>query len=77
MDERLEILAEIICDVFDDTDIEITEDTDLKSIDGWDSLVHISLMAAVQEEFGIKYDIDEMTEITTVADILDSIERKA
>lgn len=77
MDERLEILTEIFCDVFDNTELEITEDTDLKDIEGWDSLVHISLMAAVQEEFGIKYDIDEMTEITSVADILESIERKA
>ena len=77
MDERLSQLAEIFQDVFDDDSLSISAETEIAEIEGWDSLIHITLMAAIQDEFGVSYDIDEITELKTVGDIIASLDRKS
>lgn len=77
MDERLSQLTELFQDVFDDDSLSISAETKINEINGWDSLIHITLMAAIQDEFGVSYDIDEITELNTVGDILISLDRKS
>ena len=67
-------LTDVFRDVFDNSDLEISPDTVIKDIQGWDSLVHVTLMAAVQDEFGIRYSIDDIVKMKTVGDILDFID---
>ncbi|MBR4707485.1 MAG: acyl carrier protein [Pseudobutyrivibrio sp.] len=73
----LDRLTEVFQDVFDDEDLTITADTNVKELDGWDSLTHITLMAAIQDEFDVKYNIEQITELTTVSDILATLEGEA
>lgn len=73
----LDRLTEVFQDVFDDEDLTITADTNVKELDGWDSLTHITLMAAIQDEFDVKYSIEQITELTTVSDILATLEGEA
>lgn len=77
MNEKLKVLSEIFRDVFDDDTIVINEETCIKEIKGYDSLVHVSLIAAVQDEFRIHFDVNEIMAINTVADIISSIENKS
>jgi acyl carrier protein len=67
-------LTDVFRDVFDNSDLEISPDTVIKDIQGWDSLVHVTLMAAVQDEFGIRYSIDDIVKMKTAGDILDFID---
>ena len=76
MDEKMNQLTEIFQDVFDNEDITLTEDTKIKEITGWDSFIHISLMAAVQDEFGVAYNIEEIMKLKTVGELIASIEGK-
>ena len=64
MGNKIKKLTTIFRDVFDN---------DIKKIDGCDSITNISLLAAIQDEFRIKYSIDDITRINTVQDILDSL----
>ena len=45
-------------------------------IAGWDSLNHLNLVMALQDEFNIQLDFEEMLEIKAVGDIHSIITRK-
>lgn len=68
----LEKLNEVFRDVFDD-DIIVNDNTTSSDIDGWDSLTHITLVATVEDEFGIHFDMDSITKMKNVGAMVDSI----
>lgn len=55
--EIYEKLTAVFQDVFDDDGIEINDSTTAADIEDWDSLTHIMLLSAVEDEFGIKFDM--------------------
>ena len=74
---RKEILANlkyIFCDVFDG-DIQLNESTTTEEIDGWDSLMHVMLLSAVENEFHIKFNSKDVIDIKTVGEMVDLIEK--
>ena len=79
MDDKLIIskVQDIFRDIFGDETIVIDMSTDADDIDGWDSLKHISILEAVQDEFDIKLSLDEMIELTDVGKIIDAVNKKA
>lgn len=68
-DEIYSKLNEIFRDVFDDDEIVVTEQTTADDIDDWDSLAQISLIAAVESEFGIRFDMKTALNLKNVSDI--------
>ena len=55
--EIFEKLNGIFRDVFDDESITVTEETTADDIEDWDSLSHIMLLSAIEDEFGVKFDM--------------------
>lgn len=74
--EVFEKLNGIFREVFDDDSIELQESTTAEDIDGWDSLVHITLVAAVEEEFGFKFKMKDVVSMKNVGDMVSIIERE-
>lgn len=72
----MEKLQEIFRDVFDDDSITISESTNANDIGAWDSLTNISILAAVQDEFAVTFEIDEIVAIKSAGDMLNAILRK-
>ncbi len=68
-------LSEVFADVFDREDIELTETTTAKDVEGWDSLTHIALLAAVEDEFSIRFDMKEVQGLKDVGAMADAIAR--
>ncbi len=73
-EEIFERLNAVFKDVFDDDGITVTEDTTAADITGWDSLIHITLMDAVEEEFGIRFDMKTVIKLKNVGEMADVIE---
>lgn len=69
-------LQEIFMDVFADENISLNENTNANDIEGWDSLTHITILEAVQDEYGITFALDEIIEMQNVGDMIDAITRK-
>ncbi len=63
-------------DVFDDDDITVTETTTSADIDDWDSLEHINLVAAVEQEFGMKFTMGQVVTMKNVGEMVDIILQK-
>ena len=65
-DEVKSRLSGIFREVFDDDSIEITDATTADDIDEWDSLSHITLVLAVEREFGVKLKAAEVGSLANV-----------
>jgi acyl carrier protein len=63
---------------FDDTDpSEIKADTVFKDLDEWSSLVALSVIAMVDEEYNITIKGDEIRNSDTVEDLFNAVKTKA
>ncbi len=71
--EVFEKLDRIFQDEFDDESIHVTEDTTANDIEDWDSLAHISLIAAVEDGFGMKFTMGEVTGMKNVGEMAEII----
>ena len=69
-------LNEVFCDVFDNKDIVITEETVAEDIEEWDSLSHIQLIKEIEKEFGIKLSSKEILSWDDVGEMIDAIFEK-
>jgi len=49
--------------------------TSRKDVPKWDSLQHVALVAAIEQQFGILLSMDEMVEIRSVKDICNILDR--
>ena len=47
----------------------IGEEDGYKQVKGWDSLAHLRLFMAVEAEYGIKFDVGEITNTQTIGAI--------
>jgi acyl carrier protein len=78
MDDKkiLEVLNDIFKDIFDDDTLEIAAETTQEDIEEWDSLANINIVFAVEDEFDIKFDVEEITKMKSVAVFIDEIKKK-
>ena len=72
-EEVFERLSEVFRDVFDDESIEVNENTTSADIEDWDSLEHISLMSAVEQEFGIRFSMGQIQSMKNVGEMVNII----
>lgn len=71
--EIFEKLTDIFRDVFDDESIILTESTTAADIEDWDSLTHITLLSAVEEEFEVKFGMKAVQNLKNVGELADLI----
>ncbi len=72
-DEVYDRLNEIFRDVFDDDSITVSDSTTSADIEEWDSLEHINLVVAVEEEFGFKFQMGQVVSMKDVGEMVDII----
>ena len=74
---RLADLVDLVARHFPDSEIpEPILDLSVGSLPDWDSLGHISLLISIEEHYGIRFSVDEMTELTSIRDIASSLESR-
>lgn len=74
----LKEFIENFADQFDDTDpSEIKADTVFKELDEWSSLVALSVIAMVDEEYDVTIKGDDIRSSETVEDLFNAIKAKA
>jgi acyl carrier protein len=68
-------VANIIKDVLDQPTLQIDRDTTADQVDGWDSLNHITIVVACEQQFGIKFKTAEIETLRNVGEFVDLVER--
>ena len=76
-EEIYERLNNVFRDIFDDESIVVNENTTANDIEDWDSLEHINLVVAVEQEFGMKFNMNEVTSMKNVGEMASIILERA
>ena len=69
-------INEIVSNVFEIPIDTINQSTSPENVEKWDSLGQLALISAIEQEFKITLEINEMFEIMSVGDIYKILERK-
>lgn len=72
----LEEIQKILQIVFEDKKLKIGETTVASDIPAWDSLNHMTLINEIEKHFKIQFTFDEVSNFTTVGDIVNCIKKK-
>ena len=70
-------LNEVFRNVFDDDEITVDAGTTADDIEDWDSLEHINLIAAVEDEFGIRFKMGEVSAMKNVGEMVGIVKSRA
>jgi acyl carrier protein len=76
VDEILLKLQPIFRDVLDNEHLEITPSSNAKTVDGWDSLAHINIVSAIEQEFKIRFALGELQRLNNVGDMIELMKMK-
>lgn len=74
--ELWERLNEVFRDVFDDRKITVDENTTADDIEDWDSLEHINLVEAVEQEFRMRFKMKEVSGMKNVGEMARIIDER-
>jgi|ETNmetMinimDraft_2_1059921.scaffolds.fasta_scaffold74990_2 acyl carrier protein len=72
----LEKVQDIFRDIFDDETLIIKQETSPNNIEDWDSLAQINLIVAIEKDFDIKFNLEEIQKLRNVGDTLALIFQK-
>lgn len=75
--EIYERLTEVFRDVFDIDDLTINGETTADDIDEWDSIEHINLISAVEDEFKIRFKMGEVSTMKNVGEMVEIVKSRA
>ena len=73
----LQKLNRIFQEVFDDDSIVVDRNTTADDIEDWDSLEHITLIAAVESAFHMRFKMHEVSTMKNVGEMVDIIAARA
>lgn len=76
MQENIDRLTSVFRKVFNNEKITINRSTTAADIDQWDSITHLELITATEEEFNIEITGFDVMGLNDVGDLLDLIQRK-
>ena len=53
-------LKQVLANVFDEESESINDESSMDTIENWDSLKHLNLILALEEEFEVSFDEDDI-----------------
>ncbi len=69
-EEVISRLSGVFRDVFGDKSITVDDNTTSADIEDWDSIEHINLIAAVEDEFSMKFKMREVSGMKNVGEMI-------
>lgn len=60
-------------EVIDEGTVNLTRETTAKEVEGWDSLNHIQIIAAIEKKYGFRFTLVEIQSFKNVGEMTDSI----
>jgi len=64
-------------DVLQVTPAKITESTTPEQIENWDSVQHLNLVLALETQFGVEFEPEEIEQMKSIGTIVSLLESKA
>lgn len=74
--DTLEKIINIVASTCEVEASEVNGDSTVGDFPAWDSMGHLAILTAVEEEFDISFEPEEMMELEDVNDIVKAVEEK-
>jgi acyl carrier protein len=71
------MLEEILGTLLANDDLVLSDDTVLETMPGWDSLVQVNLMFAIEEQFGVRFAGNQISDFSTAGELERFIQKNA
>jgi acyl carrier protein len=71
----LDKIREIIADITHNSIDDVNEATTCATLDLWDSVAQINIIVAIENEFGLLFNVEEMYSLNSVQKLRTAIER--
>lgn len=62
--------------VFNAPDLQLHRELNANAVDGWDSITHTEMLHEVEQAFGVKFKLREITKWQNVGDMLDALAQR-
>ncbi len=72
---NIEKFLQMVSEVFEIDISDISDELTPDDIEVWDSISHMDLMAKFEEEWGVTFDVEELTEMETIGLIKEALIR--
>ena len=74
--ELLTRMSEVLGEIVDDEKLSLTDEVTADDVDDWDSTNHVRFIVALESEFGIRFESDEIGAPENVGQLAKLIETK-
>ncbi len=69
-------MIDIFRDVLDQANLVLSRETTAADVEDWDSLAQISLLVAIEKDFGVHFTLAETKQLANVGEMLDLVAAK-
>lgn len=69
-------LREILADTLEISPEQVTPELNTEAVEAWDSFRHLQLMLAIEGEYSVQFDPQQIPELTSVAKIQEALRAK-
>ena len=64
-------------DLFEDDEAQnLIPETKFRELDSWDSIMGLSVIGMIDDEYGLEFNADDMRKCQTIKDIFELVEKK-
>ena len=77
LDNDLIRMQRVFREILEDESLQLSADDSEATLPAWDSFAQVNLIIGLEEEFGVKFSIDEVAETKKVDALRKLIERKS
>lgn len=75
-EDTLTRLSSLVADLLDLDGLVLTRSTTASDVEGWDSLAHVRIVVATEQEFGVRLSTGEIMSLRTVGELVDLVQGK-
>lgn len=69
-------LRDILADTLEISPEQVTPELNTEAVEAWDSFRHLQLMLAIEGEYSVQFDPQQIPELTSVAKIQEALRAK-
>ena len=63
-------LTEVFRDIFDNPELQLTAKTSAADIPEWTSFIHVNIIVATEQRFGVKFTTSQIEALKNVGDLV-------
>jgi len=70
-------LTEIVSEIVGHNNFKLEPDMQAADVEGWDSLSHVQIIHACETSLGVRFTLEEISNLNTVGDLLSLMQSKS